>query len=316
MIAGVIVNRVSRGYAPTMRAMIERETGLPVLGCLPSMEDVGFEHRHLGLVDASLINDLQTRVAAVADQIEQSIDLDALLALAQGAPTLPRENPQLPAPCTGNPVVAVARDEAFSFYYRDTLDTLERLGARLVPLSPLRDQNLPVGCSGLYLGGGYPELHAQALSANASLRKELRRVIAAGMPTIAECGGFMYLHETLEDAQGSTWPMVGAVPGRTFGRGGLVRFGYATLTAIRDSLLASTGERLRVHEFHYWDSTHPGDAFHASKEGSERSWDCVVATPTLHAGFPHLCLHAQPVAAKRFVDACAAYAARQGSVVA
>jgi cobyrinic acid a,c-diamide synthase len=118
----------------------------------------------------------------------------------------------------------------------------------------------------------------------------------------------MYLHETLEDADGVSWPMVGSVPGASFGLGRLGRFGYVTLTARRDSLLANAGESLPAHEFHYWDSEQPGDAFYAQKPQSSRGWDCVVASPTLYAGYPHLYLAACPEATRRFVVACASYA--------
>jgi cobyrinic acid a,c-diamide synthase len=307
-VVGVILSRVSKGYYPTMKALVERETGVRVLGYVPELAGAGLMSRHLGLVAAGEVADLNQRVDLIADALEQTIDVDGLLALAHEAPDLVYQPRELPERCSGAPTIAVAFDEAFNFYYEDTLALLERLGAQLVRFSPLEDRHLPEGTSGLYLGGGYPELHAERLSANESLRVEIREAIAAGMPTVAECGGFMYLHESLEDADGASWPMVGAVPGRSFGLGRLGRFGYVTLTARRDSLLANAGESLPAHEFHYWDSDQPGDAFHAQKPQSLRGWDCVVATPTLHAGYPHLYLAACPEAARRFVVACAAYA--------
>jgi cobyrinic acid a,c-diamide synthase len=206
-----------------------------------------------------------------------------------------------------HPTIAVARDEAFSFYYDETFDLFERLGARLAFFSPLHDSSLPADACGLYVGGGYPELHARELSENTAMVNAVRMAIEDGMPTIAECGGFLYLHEELEDAEGTYWPLVGVVPGRAYKTDRLRRFGYITLTARRDGLLARTGEQLRAHEFHYWDSDDPGDAFHAQKPQSARSWDCVISTPTLYAGFPHLYLAGQPEVARRFVGACAAY---------
>ncbi|MDO4796756.1 MAG: hypothetical protein Q4A01_01915 [Coriobacteriales bacterium] len=204
----------------------------------------------------------------------------------------------------------MARDEAFCFYYPQTLELLEELGAKVVCFSPLADEGLPTGASGLYLGGGYPELHARALAHNASMRAAVREAVAAGMPTIAECGGFLYLHERLQDADGASWPMVGAVQGRAYRREGHGRFGYVTLTASEDGLLARKGESLRAHEFHYWESEHPGDAYVAQKPQSDRAWDCVVSTPSLYAGFPHLYLAGAPAAAARFVEACVCFAAR------
>ncbi len=306
-VAGVILSRVSKGYFPTMKEMVELETGVRVLGYVPELAGAVLESRHLGLVAAGEVADLGRRVDLIADALEQTIDVDGLLALAHSAPELAYRPRELPEPCAGSPVIAVAFDEAFNFYYEDTLTLLERLGARLVRFSPLEDRHLPAGTCGLYLGGGYPELHAARLSSNEGLRMEVREAVSAGMPTVAECGGFMYLHETLLDAEGVPWPMVGAVPGTSYGLGRLGRFGYVTLTARRASLLADAGQSLPAHEFHYWDSDRPGDAFHAQKPQSSRGWECVVATPTLYAGYPHLYLASCPEAAKRFVDACASF---------
>lgn len=311
-IAGVIVNRVSAGYYPAAKALIEAETGAPVLGYLPRLDEAQLSSRHLGLVGADEVADLAQRVDAVADVLEQTVDLDALLALAQEAPELEVEGRRLPAPCAGAPLIAVADDAAFSFCYHETLDLFERLGARIARFSPLCDDDLPAGACGLYLGGGYPELHAARLSGNRVLHARIRQAIAAGMPTIAECGGFMYLQESLEDAEGAAWPMIGALPGHCTRGERLVRFGYVTMTAAGDGLLAQAGEQLRAHEFHYWDSDHAGRAFHAQKPQSTRGWDCGVSSATLYAGYPHLYLCGNPGAAKRFVDACAAFAARSG----
>ena len=311
-IAGVILNRATPGYYPSLKAMVESETGAPVLGYVPRLDEAALAHRHLGLVAAEEVSDLRERIATVGRALERTVDLDALVEVARSAPEIAYEPVDLPEPRLERPVVAVARDRAFSFAYPDTIDLLDRLGARVAYFSPLADDSLPAGTCGLYLCGGYPELHAAELSANKRLMRSLRAAIEAGMPTIAECGGFMYLQEELEDADGRLWPMVGALAGRATRYDRLVRFGYATITARRDTLLAAAGESLCAHEFHYWDSTDNGDSFHARKPQSERSWDCVVATDALHAGFPHLYLRGNPAAAKRFVDACVAYGARTG----
>lgn len=314
-ICGVIVNRVSAGYFPRLKKIIEDETGVPVLGYLPVLADCGLESRHLGLVTASEVEGLRDTLDRIAAVLEDTVDLDALLELAATAPQLDcpdamtKENrPRSDAAVTSEnrPLIAVARDEAFCFYYRDSLDLLEELGAQLVEFSPLVDSGLPEGTSGLYLGGGYPELHASGLSANESMRASVKAAIAAGLPTVAECGGFMYLHEWLEDDKGVRHPMVGTIAGTSFKTDRLGRFGYVTLTAHGDSLLACAGAQLPAHEFHYWDSENCGDDFTAAKPLSTRKWECVHATPTLFAGYPHLYLASCPDAAARFVDAAAA----------
>ncbi len=306
-VAGVIVNRCTKGYYPRLKSMIETETSIPVLGYVPALDDAHLESRHLGLVTADEVADLQARIDRVASTLEETVDLDALIALAQAAPNLSYEPRTLPQTLE-NPVrIAIARDESFSFYYDDTLRMMQQLGAELVDFSPLHDAVLPENIGGLYLGGGYPELHAAALSANTSMRENIRSAIAQGLPTIAECGGFMYLHESMEDANGTPWPMVGAIKSRSYKLGKLERFGYIRITAREDNLLCSAGENLPAHEFHYWDSENPGSCFHAQKPQSSRNWNCAFATPTLYAGYPHLYLYACPTAIKRFLDTCARY---------
>ena len=306
-VKGVVLNRVSEALYPRLKEMLEAETRLPVLGYLPLLADCSLESRHLGLVVAAEVAGLREKLDRIADVMERTVDIDAVLQLAYAAPGL--DAPDSSRPAAGAPCrIAVARDEAFCFYYADTLRLLADMGAELVSFSPLHDAKLPEGVAGLYLGGGYPELHARELSRNVPMRESVATAIRAGMPTIAECGGFLYLHEQLEDADGGWHAQVGAIKGRAFRTGRLSRFGYITLTAQHDGLLAASGETLCAHEFHYWDADDPGEAFLAEKPQSTRSWPCCVSTPTLHAGFPHLYLPAQPQAAHRFVAACRRFA--------
>ena len=141
--------------------------------------------------------------------------------------------------------LAVAKDEAFCFYYRENLELLQDLGAELVPFSPLRDRKLPEGVSGLLLGGGYPELHGEALEENQVLREEIRRGVGRGLPTVAECGGYLYLQTALEDQEGGLHSMAGVLPGKAWYTGKLRRFGYLTLKARRESLYGPAGTELR-----------------------------------------------------------------------
>ena len=197
--------------------------------------------------------------------------------------------------------IAVAMDEGFLFYYRESLDRLSACGAELVYFSPIHDTGLPEGTGGLYLGGGYPELYAKELSANLSMRTCINRAIRAGMPAVAECGGFLYLSRSLEGTDGVRYPMAGVLPGDGYRTGGLVRFGYASLKAEQDSMLFRRGETIPVHEFHHWDSTCPGTDLTARKP-SGKTWTCGYAGPTLYAGFPHLHLGGELPLAERFVN--------------
>lgn len=308
-VQGVVLNRVSPALYPRLKELVETETGVRVYGFLPKLDDCSLESRHLGLVTASEVVDLRAKLDKLADVMSATVDIDGLLQLAATAPVLENRAWQgvEAREFASAPRVAVARDDAFCFYYADALRLLRHLGAELVEFSPLSDASLPDGVSGLYLGGGYPELHAAQLFLNRSMRTSIAQAVRAGMPTVAECGGFMYLHETLEDDRGGVYDQVGVVKGASFNTGKLGRFGYITLTAACDGLLAQQGDQLRAHEFHYWDSDTPGNAFVAEKPQSTRSWECGFSTPTMFAGYPHLYLPASPQAARRFVDACAAY---------
>ena len=218
----------------------------------------------------------------------------------------PLFSPARPTPS----VIAVARDEAFSFYYEESLLALQEAGAELRFFSPLAGQIIPPEAGGLYLGGGYPELHAEALSQSPFLPC-LRRALGEGLPTLAECGGFLVLQRELEDPQGRPWPMAGALEGRAFKTPRLVRFGYANLTAGGDSLLFQKGERFPVHEFHHWDCTQNGSSFTAQKPRTGRAWPCGFASPSLYAAFPHLYLYGMPGAAARFSAAAARFSQRR-----
>ena len=296
-IRGVILNGcTAMSYAPLAKEL-EARFGIKACGYLPRLPACTLESRHLGLVTAAEVADLREKLQRLAAQAETSIDLDLLLRLANEAPPLAVCPPPLPE--AGESVrIGVARDRAFCFYYEDSLALLSSLGAELVPFSPLEDPVLPEGLHGLYLGGGYPELSAAQLSENASMRESVRAAVQKGVPCIAECGGFMYLL----DAIGS-YPMAGALPGRSFDAGKLTRFGYLTLTAQRDNLLCRAGESIAAHEFHRWDADDPGEAFLAEKP-SGRRWPCVHATGTLYAGYPHFHFYANPAFAANFLAAC------------
>ncbi len=305
-IRGVILNQVSASFYPELKQAIEAALPIKVLGYVPKVEDCVIESRHLGLVTPEEILGLQEKLQKLADILENTLDIEGILALAESALPLfvdvPEEVPQRTTIFSGNLRIAVARDEAFCFYYEDNLELLERFGAELVYFSPLHDSRLPENTDALLLGGGYPELYAQSLSQNVAMLQDIRENIAAGLPYLAECGGFMYLHETMEDMAGRAWPMVGVISGRAYGTKRLGRFGYITLTANVEQIFGEAGSRICAHEFHYFDSTTNGEAFHAQKPGRKRSWDCVVAGKDFAAGFPHLYYYANPEFVRRFLE--------------
>ena len=302
-IAGILLNDCAPSLHATLAPMLERETGLPVFGYLPHRAEAAIESRHLGLRTAGEIDGLAARIGAMADQMEASVDIPRLLAAFDGC-EIEAVLPPLP-PVTAR--IAVARDEAFSFLYAETLDALRLAGAEPVPFSPLHDAALPENIGGLYLPGGYPELYAEALSGNVPMRAAVRTAVSGGLPTVAECGGFLYLCGNLQDETGKGWPMAGALPGSGIRTERLVRFGYTTLTAREDSLLFRRGERCPAHEFHYWDCTANGESLYAEKPVSGRGWTCGVTGPTLYAGFAHLYFAGSPTLARRFVRMASCY---------
>lgn len=302
-VVGFIVNRIKPMVYEHFKGAWEKASGLKALGCFPDMPDCTFSSRHLGLVTADEITDLQGKMAALAAQAEKTIAMDELLACARQAVPLAGSGSPAFHPNPGRAVLAIARDEAFCFYYEDSLQVLQQAGADLVFFSPLHDRELPP-CDGLYLGGGYPELYALALSQNASMRASLRRALDARLPCIAECGGFMYLHQAFRDSQDRLWPWVGTVPGETFMTSSLKRFGYVTLKAEKDNLLCCAGDTVTAHEFHYSDSTDNGHDFTAYKAGSQRHWPCIMANDHFIGGYPHIHFLGKRDWAARFVAAC------------
>ena len=302
-IAGILLNNCTARMHALLAPMLEKETGLPVLGFLPKLPEAVIGSRHLGLYTAAEVENLQQKLALLADAAEEHIDWPRLLALCE------KEPPALPVQPETPPArvrIAVAQDEAFCFIYAETLEAFRDAGAEVVFFSPLRDTALPENIGGLYLPGGYPELHARELSENTSLLREIKQKIESGLPTAAECGGFLYLGQSLTDAEGQSWPMAGVLPGEAKDAGRLVRFGYAALSADSDSMLFRAGESFPVHEFHHWDSTANGTALAAKKPVGGAEWRCGFIDEHFYAGFPHLYWAGTPLP-QRFAAAAENY---------
>ena len=299
MIAGVILNRCSAMTYPKLAEAIRNhfEDRLLPLGFLPDMPDCGLESRHLGLVTAQEVSDLDEKIGKLSDQAKKTLDLDGILKLAGSAEMVSFESVDLPRFGQGIRI-AVAQDKAFCFYYHDNFSALREMGAEIIPFSPLSDEALPDDIQGICLGGGYPELYAKELAGNTAMRKAVRAALEAGTPCIAECGGYMYLTQKIDGE-----PMAGFLPGECRNTGKLSRFGYIRLTAKEDKMLCKAGEGIPAHEFHYWDCSETGDSFTASKITGKR-WDCIYANDHLYAGFPHFHFYAEPKFAERFYKAC------------
>lgn len=257
-IAGVILNRVnSDSHYQLLADAITRYCGLPVLGRVPAMADVALPSRHLGLVPAQEHTSQDERWERLAQQLEKTVNIDHLLALSHLSALPEGEAPIPPDSALADGLtLALAEDEAFNFYYPDNLEMLEQAGVKIQRFSPLHDEKLP-DCQMIWLGGGYPEVHAAKLTANVRMRESLRNAHQQRIPLYAECGGLMYLGESLTDGEGETHAMCGVLPGHSQMGKRLTRFGYCEATALHDTLLARKGETLRGHEFHYSDFSGP-----------------------------------------------------------
>ena len=300
MVEGVIFNNISPMLYPLLRDIVEKE-GIKAYGFLPREERYSVGSRNLGLITADEIEDIKEKINGLRELAEKYIDLEGLYELAQSAPVLEASDDYKKliesSKDESKPRIAVSRDNAFCFMYKENIEILEDLGCEVVFFSPLNDENLPENISGLYLCGGYPELYPEELSNNKKMCQEIKDIITKGIPTIAECGGFMYLHDSIENV-----PMVGFIKGNCIKTDKLQRFGYIEITALEDNLLCDKGESIRVHEFHYYDSENCGESFMAKKASNGLEYLCCHGSDSLYAGFPHIYLPANPNFAKSFVE--------------
>ena len=319
-IKGVILNRISPAMYGRMKELIGREAKVRVYGYVPEMKDFTLESRYLGLKMPGETAALKEKLERLGTVLEETLDIGGLMELAALAEPLTvggdglygRIRPTFwengEAPGGGKLRIGVAADEAFCFSYQDNLDILAEMGAQIVPFSPLKDGGLPTGLDGMIFYGGYPELYAGRLAGNHKMRDEIRRAAAAGLPCIAECGGFMYLQERIKDAQGRSYPMCGVLPGESFYTASLRRFGYVTLQGGR--VFGKDAGKITAHEFHYYDSEQCGEAFAAKKPLSDRAWRCMVSTDAMLAGYPHIHYAGNMEVAEAFIGACRRYRGR------
>lgn len=303
-IVGFIFNRLSEKVIPLAKKMC-KELGTEYFGYLPKT-DIKFESRRLGLVTADEVNNIGEKLNRLGELAEKHLCLDKMKNL-----TAKPLNGSMPLIKAGDdpPVVAVARDSAFCFQYAENISLLEKMGCEIKYFSPLEDNRLPQA-DGLILWGGYPEIYAEKLSSNLSMRESVRNAVLSGMPTIAECGGFIYLHNKLTDEKGRTYHFAGVIDGNVFPTKRLQRFGYAAMIANFDNLLCRKGETIKAHEFHYLDSTSCGNGFTAEKNNGEK-YECCHISDRLYAGFPHLYFYSNIGIAEQFIRKCRIYGGKK-----
>lgn len=301
LIRGVILNRISGMYYTKLKKLIEDELDIRVVGYVPEDDRLHIGSRHLGLMTPTADDTYMTYVSQTIDAaceiINDTVDIDSLIEIAGATEQL--DMPKcvaggeesrascLTATHTCAPFadkkiskMAVAMDEAFCFYYRENLRYLKALGIKLVPFSPLHDDKLPEGVDAVLIGGGYPEEYLSELSANVSMKDAIKKASDEGIYIIAECGGFMYLQESIEDKEGRPYAMTGVLSGVCKWQGKLTRFGYVRLNM--------DDHEIKGHEFHYYDSDHNGEDIEVIKASTGKSYRVMYANDKVLAGFAHL----------------------------
>jgi cobyrinic acid a,c-diamide synthase len=278
---------------------------LVLLGYLYMDESYLIESRHLGLYEPQ--KDIFSIVERVSEQLKKSLDFDALykfiVKIESSDNFTAKSDPKIP-----KYRLAFAYDEAFSFTYEENIEVLKEYGFDIVKFSPIHDKKLPDNINAIWLSGGYPELYAKELSSNTSMLNSIKE--AKNIPIIAECGGFIYLHKYFEDNSGETFEGVGLIDGKAFKTQKLVRFGYIEIEAKSDSFLMKKNQKIRSHEFHYFDSTNNGEYAHAVKANKSKEWNCINAYENIFAGFPHIYLRGYEFLVENLVE----YLERQRNV--
>ncbi|MED4782194.1 cobyrinate a,c-diamide synthase [Brevibacillus choshinensis] len=325
-IVGVIANKVgSEGHHKIVKTAIEQECGIPVVGYLKRENELEIPERHLGLVPSVERGELTPLFDKLADLIGDTVDLELIWELAK-AETLQAEAKLFAV--TGTPervtgtqprvtgtqkrvTIAVAKDPAFHFYYPENLELLEVYGAKLLFFSPLAGETVPAEADGLYIGGGFPEEFASELSQNQKVLESFRAAILSGLPTLAECGGFMFLTEAIVTTEGDSYPMVGLIPGKVTMQKKLAALGYREVRGKEGNFLLGTEEQAKGHEFHY--STYATDAElpHAYETKGLRGTNPEgYASENLVAGYTHLHFGSNPELVKRWILRCVEVGAR------
>ena len=306
LVSAIILNGINAGNYEHVSKHIEKELGIPIIGYMPYNKDLRFDSRHLGLIMPDEVTNLNVNLEIAAARFRQTVDMVRILEIAESAADVEWESlrhrisPEEPVN------IGIAADEAFRFYYEDNLEILRDFGAKLIPFSPIHDSRIPDGVQGLIFYGGYPELYAKELSENATMLQSVRDAINAGMPSIAECGGFMYLGSSIETQDGHAYPMVGAVKTKFYNSGKLVRFGYMSVTEKSTSFLGN-GKAIRGHEFHYYTCSENGSDCIAYKPIRGKTWDCVHVGENNWWGWPHLYYSSCATYAENFIRKCRRY---------
>lgn len=305
-VVGVIANKVgSEGHFRLVQQAVEQECKIPVIGYLKREDQIEIPERHLGLVPSVERGELHGLFGHLADLVEKTIDLEKLLELAKAPPLPAASSLFAPRAKKGIVRIAIAKDAAFHFYYPENIELLEAYGAECITFSPLAGEPVPEGVDGLYIGGGFPEEFAEELTGKGKVMDSIRSAILSGMPTLAECGGFMYLTEELETTDGRVFPMVGIIPGRVKMQKKLAALGYREVTGKEGNFLLGAGEQAKGHEFHY-STFEPKEDLNPAyvSKGLRGTKTEGYAKGNLAAGYTHLHFASHPDMVQHWIDRC------------
>lgn len=289
-IKGVVLNNINEAYYKLLKKLIERNTPLKVFGYLPKDERIILGSRHLGLIQSSEIEDLDKKISLSSEILEEHVDVEGIINSLEESKKYNSRNANkqveyIKSLIGSRPIrIAYAHDKAFSFYYKDNLELLEKVG-ELIPFSPLEDKNLPEDIDFLYIGGGYPEVFEKKLSNNYELLKDIKDKLEKGLPAYAECGGLMYLTKGSEENN-----LVGFFDGIYKITDSLVNFGYAELQVENENHILPKGLRINCHEFHksYIETKEP-TVFRLNKEFyEEKQWQCGYVKNNVIAAYAHI----------------------------
>lgn len=310
-VKGVIVNKVSgEHHYNLIKEAVELHVGIPCLGYLKKNEAIALKSRHLGLIPSVEVKALDQKIDEVAMMIEETVDLDTLMAIANSAKSYDFKES---TPVRKHVRLGVAKDDAFNFYYQDNLDLLEDLGCELIYFSPVKDQVLPNNLDGLYIGGGFPEIFGKELEANKKMRAAIKSSIEAGLPTYAECGGLMYLTDSIKDLKGKVYKMCGIFETKSEMTERLQRFGYVNVTLNKDTIIGGKGTNFKAHEFHrsvvVEDEQIKSYASYDIEKTrkKEMKWQCGYMKYNCLGGYPHIHFYNNIEVAKQFVKTCKNY---------
>ncbi|MFE4897575.1 cobyrinate a,c-diamide synthase [Peribacillus butanolivorans] len=305
-IIGVIANQVgSEGHYKIVKAAIEQECDVPVMGYMKRELDIDIPSRHLGLIPAIERGELEPFFDKLAHLVMETIDIEQLYLLAKTSTISSGNSGIFQSSSKKDVCIAVAKDAAFNFYYQENLELLEAKGANIKYFSPLKGDEVPLDADGLYLGGGFPEEFADELSRNEIAIKSIRNAIAKGLPTLAECGGFMFLSKSIETTSGEKYPMAGLIPGRIKMQKKLAALGYREITGTESNFLIKDCDQAKGHEFHY--STFEPDnvlpyAYEAKGRFGSKKEGCIIGN--LVAGYTHFHFASNPKLVENWIDAC------------